>query len=410
MKDKDVYSVSEITKYFKNMVHSDYLLSNVSVEGEVSNLTYHKSGHIYFTLKDKDAALSGAMWSSRRGGLTFPMKNGDKVVVRGSFDVYEPRGSYSIIATKIEKAGIGDLYQKYLALKKELEERGMFDEMYKQPIPKYAKKIGVVTAPTGAAIYDIIRNAKLQNPYVEIILYPALVQGEGASASIVKGIKAIDALNPDVMIVGRGGGSLEDLWAFNEEEVAMAIFEAKTPVISAVGHETDTTIADYVADLRVATPTEAAKKACFSLQDLYDDFLQIQTSFERKMDYRLNHYEMRLAHLSERYRDYSPKRKLANLRLQLNSAYESFDRYMTQKLTSLRHEISVKATTLDERSPAKRLAGGYAYVTTSGGKRLAKAGDVVPGEHLYLYLTQGQIEAEVTKIRENGYGKKETKH
>ena len=400
MKNNDVYSVSEVTKYFKNMVHGDYFLSNVSVEGELSNVTYHKTGHIYFTLKDKGASLNGAMWSSKRSGLTFQMKEGDKVVVHGAFDIYEPRGSYSIIANRIEKAGVGDLYQKYMELKAELEERGMFDEMYKQPIPRFAKRIGVVTAPTGAAIQDIIRNAKLQNPSVEIILYPALVQGEGAAESIAKGIRALDELSLDVMIVGRGGGSIEDLWAFNEEEVAMAIFNAKTPIISAVGHETDTTIADFVADLRVATPTEGAKRACFSLEALSDDLSRMEGDFQKKMDYKLNYYEMRLGHLAQRYQSYSPTEKIKALRAKLSYFYGQMNASMEGKLSDTRQKIMVSAATLEERSPVKRLSQGYSYVTTKDRKKLTNAGDVEVGEELLLYLQKGRLQATVTDVRE----------
>ena len=235
---------------------------------------------------------------------------------------------------------------------------------------------------------------------MEIVLYPALVQGEGAAESIAKGIAALDAMHLDVLIVGRGGGSIEDLWAFNEEIVALAIFQAKTPIISAVGHETDTTIADYVADLRVATPTEGAKKACFSLEAVWDDLSNMENAFHRKMEYKLNHYEMRLQHLSERYKDFSPERKLETIKLKLTSIRERMDSEMEQKLLVYRHRISVAATTLDERSPIKRLSGGYSYVTDASGKRLEKSADVKVGDGLLLYLKKGKLEAEVTKIME----------
>ncbi|MCR4673856.1 MAG: exodeoxyribonuclease VII large subunit, partial [Lachnospiraceae bacterium] len=332
--------------------------------------------------------------------LTFPMQEGDKVKVHGSFDVYEPRGSYSIIASRIEQAGLGDLYQKFLKLKAELEEKGMFDEMYKQPIPKYATKIGVVTAPTGAAIQDIIRNAKLQNPSVEIILYPALVQGEGAAESVAKGIYALDQLGLDVLIVGRGGGSMEDLWAFNEEIVANAIFQAKTPIISAVGHETDTTIADYVADLRVATPTEGAKRACFSLEDVFDEYERFCLSFQRQMDYKLNNYHMRLDHLWRQCKAMSPDEKLKTIRSTMVNMHQRMQTCMDRKIKNLRYEIGVKATTIDERSPAKRLAGGYSYVTTKDGKKLSDASTLEVGDDIELYLNKGGVSATVTEIRE----------
>ena len=266
---KNIYSVGQVNTYIKNMFAQDFMLHHISVKGEVSNCKYHSSGHIYFTLKDSTGTIQAVMFAGNRRGLRFQMKEGDNVVVTGSIEVYERDGKYQLYAREIALEGAGDLYQKYEALKRELEEMGMFAPEYKQSIPKYAKTVGIVTAPTGAAIQDIRNIAGRRNPYVQLILYPALVQGEGAVASIVQGIQAMESLQPDVLIVGRGGGSIEDLWAFNEEAVARAIFECSIPVISAVGHETDTTIADFVADLRAPTPSAAAELAVFDIQSFY---------------------------------------------------------------------------------------------------------------------------------------------
>ena len=256
------YTVAQINSYIKNMFSQDYLLSSVSVKGEVSNCKYHASGHIYFTLKDKSSVLACVMFAGNRTkGLSFPLKEGMQVIVSGNVDIYERDGKYQMYAKKITQDGIGALYEKFEQLKRELEERGMFAPEYKKPIPAFVKRLGVVTAPNGAAIRDIISIAKARNPYIEIILYPALVQGEGAINSIVKGIKMLEMIGVDAMIVGRGGGSLEDLWAFNEEAVAQAIFDCDVPIISAVGHETDTTIADFVADVRAETPSAGAQIA-----------------------------------------------------------------------------------------------------------------------------------------------------
>ena len=256
-----IYSVGQVNNYIKNMFTQDFMLSRISVKGEVSNCKYHTSGHIYFSLKDETGTIACVMFAGQRRGLGFAMKNGDKVVVSGSVNVYERDGKYQLYARQIQLEGAGLLYERFLALKRELEEMGMFAPEYKQPIPRFIRTLGVVTAPTGAAIQDIRNISYRRNPYLQIILYPALVQGAGAKESIVKGIQTLDRLGVDVMIVGRGGGSIEDLWAFNEEEVARAIFECTTPVISAVGHETDVTIADYVADLRAPTPSAAAELA-----------------------------------------------------------------------------------------------------------------------------------------------------
>ena len=247
---KNVYSVGQVNHYIKNMFAQDFMLRRMYVKGEVSNCKYHTSGHIYFSLKDETGSIACVMFAGSRGGLSFQMRDGQNIIVLGSVSVYERDGRYQLYANEIILDGVGLLYEKFEALKTELEEMGMFAQEYKQPIPQFAAKIGIVTAPTGAAIRDIQNIAARRNPYAQLILYPALVQGKDAAPSIVKGLEALDKLGLDVLIVGRGGGSIEDLWAFNEESVARAIFNCRTPVISAVGHETDFTIADFVADMR----------------------------------------------------------------------------------------------------------------------------------------------------------------
>ena len=267
---RNVYTVKQVNLYIKNMFTQDFMLNRIYVKGEVSNCKYHTSGHIYFSLKDESGTIACIMFASARSGLSFRMQEGQKVVVLGSVNVYERDGKYQLYANEIILEGAGLLYEKFEALKQELEEMGMFAEEYKQPIPKFAKTVGIVSAPTGAAVRDIIQIASRRNPYVQLILYPALVQGEGAADSIVRGIRMLEKQNVDVMIVGRGGGSIEDLWAFNEEKVARAIFECRVPVISAVGHETDTLISDYVADLRAPTPSAAAELAVYDHRQVSD--------------------------------------------------------------------------------------------------------------------------------------------
>ena len=278
-----IYSVSQVNSYIKNMFVQDFALSRISVRGEVSNCKYHSSGHIYFTLKDKGGTLAAVMFAGqRRSGLRFQLQEGQQVVVTGAVDVYERDGKYQLYAKQIEPDGLGGLFERFLRLRDELEEMGMFAPEYKQPIPRYASRVGVVTAPTGAAIQDIRNIASRRNPYVQLILYPALVQGEEAAGSIAAGIRTLDAMELDVLIVGRGGGSIEDLWAFNEELVARAIFECRTPVISAVGHETDVTIADYVADLRAPTPSAAAELAVFDYRQFEERLLLYEQNLDRK--------------------------------------------------------------------------------------------------------------------------------
>ena len=288
------YTVSQVNRYLSRMIQEDFLLSRLTVAGEISNLKMHPSGHIYFTLKDQASQLSGIMFAGKRAGLSFRLENGMKVLVTGRIGLYEAGGSYQIYADSFQLAGQGELYLRFEALKKELMEMGLFDPMYKKPIPKYARRIGVVTASSGAAVRDIVQIARRRNPFVEITLFPALVQGEGAVPSIVKGIRTLDRMGLDALIVGRGGGSIEDLWAFNEEAVAKAIFDAETPIISAVGHETDTTIADFVADLRAPTPSAAAELAVFDYMQFVDDLASFTYSFHERIEKKILSYRQKV--------------------------------------------------------------------------------------------------------------------
>lgn len=396
---KNIYSVGQVNTYIQNMFAQDFMLHQISIKGEVSNCKYHSSGHIYFTLKDQTGTIAAVMFSRYRRGLAFQMKEGDKVVVTGSVEVYERDGKYQLYAREIELEGAGNLYLKYEALKRELEEMGMFDAAYKKLIPRYATRIGIVTAPTGAAIQDIRNIAARRNPYVQLILYPALVQGDGAAASIVRGIHALDVLGVDVIIVGRGGGSIEDLWAFNEEEVARAIFACNTPVISAVGHQTDTTISDYVADLRAPTPSAAAELAVFEV-DRVLDMLQngrellmrrLQQQIEKKRSF-LREYQLRLQNLH-------PKNQLLQKRQYLTDQEEALERKMQEILRQKRHRLEMYAARLEGVSPLKKLQGPYAFLADSDGKPLQQAAKLHPGDHFTAHMLDGTIEAEVRQIK-----------
>ena len=301
-----VYSVGQVNAYIRNMFTQDFLLRSILVRGEVSNCKYHTSGHIYFTLKDTSGTLSCVMFACRRRGLSFSMREGDQVIVHGTVDVYERDGRYQLYAQEIMPDGGGILAARFEALKKKLEESGMFDEAYKQPVPKYIKTLGVVMAPTGAAVRDIIQIAKRRNPYVQVILYPAIVQGDEAVPSIIRGIKALAEYGVDVMIIGRGGGSAEDLWAFNEEAVAQAVFDCPVPVISAVGHETDTVITDYVADLRAPTPSAAAELAVFDAALLKADIAAYERALTAAMNSRIRRAADILSGLRQVIKSYSP--------------------------------------------------------------------------------------------------------
>lgn len=395
---KNVYSVGQINTYIKNMFAQDFMLNHISIKGEVSNCKYHTSGHIYFTLKDAAGTISAIMFAGNRRGLKFQMKEGDKVVVTGSVEVYERDGKYQLYAREIELDGAGNLYLKFEALKQELEEMGMFAPEYKKPIPKYARRIGIVTAQTGAAVQDIRNIAARRNPYVQLILYPALVQGEGAVPSIINGIRALDMLGVDVLIVGRGGGSIEDLWAFNEEEVARAIFECETPVISAVGHETDTTIADFVADLRAPTPSAAAELAVFDYYAAAEQLQGNQNRMERALRQKLEAARMRLEHAQTKLRYLSPEHKLRENRKYAADLEEQLGKRMGQIIGEKRHRLALLSGQLEGMSPVRKLSQGYSYVADESGYAVTDASKVKIEDTLNIHLWKGSLEATVTEV------------
>ncbi len=397
---KNVYTVGQVNTYIKNMFAQDFLLHRVCVKGEVSNCKYHTSGHIYFTLKDAAGTISGVMFAGNRRGLAFRMKEGDRVVVTGSIEVYERDGKYQLYAKEITLDGEGDLYLRYEALKHELEEMGMFAQEYKKPIPRYVKRVGIVTASTGAAIQDIRNIASRRNPYVQLILYPALVQGDGAAESIVNGIHALDLLGVDVMIVGRGGGSIEDLWAFNEEIVARAIFECETPVISAVGHETDTTIADYVADLRAPTPSAAAELAVYDVERLMQDIASCENRLNRLMKNQAVLTKNRLLSYAARLKVLSPEYQLNSKKQYAAELEDRLGRTMRDVLNQKRHRMELLARDMDGLSPLKKLSQGFSFVSDMEGKNLSGVDQVETGDHIKIQMTNGCLEATVDKKEE----------
>ena len=397
---KNVYTVGQVNTYIKNMFAQDFLLHRVCVKGEVSNCKYHTSGHIYFTLKDAAGTISGVMFAGNRRGLAFRMKEGDRVVVTGSIELYERDGKYQLYAKEITLDGEGDLYLRYEALKRELEEMGMFAQEYKKPIPRYVKRVGIVTASTGAAIQDIRNIASRRNPYVQLILYPALVQGDGAAESIVNGIHALDLLGVDVMIVGRGGGSIEDLWAFNEEIVARAIFECETPVISAVGHETDTTIADYVADLWAPTPSAAAELAVYDVEQLMQDIASCENRLNRLMKNQAVLTKNRLLSYAARLKVLSPKYQLNSKKQYAAELEDRLGRTMRDVLNQKRHRMELLARDMDGLSPLKKLSQGFSFVSDMEGKNLSGVDQVETGDHIKIQMTNGCLEATVDKKEE----------
>lgn len=388
-----VYSVSQINTYIKNMFTQDFVLNRISIRGEVSNCKYHSSGHIYFSLKDASGTIACVMFAGARAGLAFRLSDGQQVVADGNVNVYERDGKYQLYVNRIRLDGAGVLYERFLALKQELEEMGMFDEQYKKPIPPYVRKIGIVTAPTGAAVRDIINISRRRNPGISLILYPAKVQGEGAAESVARGLEKLDALGLDVLIVGRGGGSIEDLWAFNEETVARAIFSCQTPVISAVGHETDTTIADFVADLRAPTPSAAAELAVSDVRMIVERIETQRLQMIRILNYRLYLYQQRLERYREQLTFKSPMQRVREQKLRTAELEEAFQRMMEQRLTDKKYRMSVYVERMKGLSPLNKLAHGYAAVTDEKGKRVHSIDQTGEGDMLSIYVSDGCIRA-----------------
>ena len=336
------------------------------------------------------------MFVSSRAGLTFRMSEGQQVVVSGSIDVYERDGKYQLYAREISLDGAGALYERYERLKRELEERGMFAPQYKQPIPRYISTLGVVTAGTGAAVRDIINIAGRRNPYVQIILYPAIVQGEAAAPSIVNGIRALERMGVDTIIVGRGGGSIEDLWAFNEEIVAQAIFDCSVPIISAVGHETDTTIADFVADLRAPTPSAAAELAVYDIEQLQDKLAEYAYTMQHLCRRVIGRYRQITDQYGVRMRYLSPVNTIRMKRTQALSLEEHLQDAMENRLRDCRHRLAIYVEQMKGLSPLDKLNQGYAYVSDDKGATLTSVDQVAVGDRMTVYLKDGRLSAQVT--------------
>ncbi len=393
-----VYSVGQVNAYIKHMFEQDFALNNIYIKGEISNCKYHTSGHIYFTLKDAGAVLACVMFAGNRKGLNFKLEEGLKVTAFGSVNVYERDGKYQLYVREIKQDGQGDLYRKFEELKAELLEMGMFDASYKKPIPKYATKVGIVTAKTGAAIQDIINITMRRNTHTQLYLYPAIVQGSEAAPSIVKGIKTLDEMELDVIIVGRGGGSLEDLWAFNEEMVARAIFNCNTPIISAVGHETDTTIADFVSDLRAPTPSAAAELAVFDYEAFLMELQGYEDMFKRIMRVKINRMRDRLERYELRVNHASPFNKIAMKRQEIDEICTKLQDRLTRKIERKRHELEVAAGRLYGLSPLNKIGKGYGYMETDDKKPLVSVNQLKVEDVIHISIPDGVVDARVCAL------------
>lgn len=392
---KHVYSVGQVNRYIRGMFADDLMLRRIYVRGEVSNCKYHTSGHIYFSLKDETGSLACVMFAGNRRKLAFRMRDGQGVIALGSVSVYERDGKYQLYAEEIIPDGAGLLYEKFEALKQELQEMGMFAQEYKRPIPAFARRIGIVTAPTGAAVRDIQNIAHRRNPFAQLILYPALVQGKDAAPSIVRGIELLDQMGLDVIIVGRGGGSMEDLWAFNEEIVAYAIFHCQTPVISAVGHETDVTIADYVADLRAPTPSAAAELAVADIYAVLEQLQHRRQQLDRRMRDRLETAARQVEYLQKKLLLLSPQNQIREQRQMLIEKEERLQQRMAGTLEAKKHRMLLYIERLRGLSPLDKLKQGYSCVTRADGRTVTQISQVSGGERLTVYVTDGCIHTAV---------------
>lgn len=396
---KSIFSVSQVNAYIKKIFSDDFVINDLWIKGEVSNCKIHRSGHIYFTLKDMNSAISCVVFKNYRDFVACDLRDGIKITARGYVSVYERAGTYQVYVQQVKPDGIGDLYQRFEALKEELEKKGYFDSSLKKSIPTYPRKVGVITSDTGAAIRDIMNVSKRRNPYIGLVLYPSLVQGDGAAANIVKGINYLDAMDEvDVMIVGRGGGSIEDLWAFNEKAVAKAIYQAHTPIISAVGHETDFTIADFISDLRAPTPSAGAELAIPVFDDLealldkYRD--KLNQHLKQKLDFYRSTMELNRIKLDFN----SPALRAQKERQYLHELEERLSRAIESRLNNIKHHISLVGEKLHVLSPLKNLEKGFAYVETETGI-VKSVKDVVTGQTLYIQLQDGKISADITRIK-----------
>lgn len=396
---KNVYTVSWVNSYIKNMISQDFLLKSLYVKGEASNVKYHNSGHLYFTLKDKDGVIQCIMFSYRQKKPDFTLKDGDEVIVFGTLNVYEKGGTYSIHVNKIEMSGMGALYEKYEKLKAELEESGMFDSSYKLPVPEYIQTIGVIAAYPGEAVYDIIAVATRRNPHIRIIIYPSYVQGEKAADQIEKGILTLQEKGVDIIIVARGGGSAEDLWAFNEKRVAYAFFDCKVPIISAIGHERHTPIADFVADLRASTPSAAAEMATKEIYVVFERLKEYRDRMSALLMYRLQNQRLMLDAMEKRMLGCSPGQKLIQKKQRLQHESEHLQYTMNTKLDGYKHKLALFSGRLEALSPLTKLSGGYAFIKNAEGQKITGAAMLHEQDEITLYYMDGSADAIIQNVR-----------
>lgn len=396
---REAVTVSQLNRYIKELFSDNNILRNVMVKGEVSNLKESR-GNYYFSLKDEQAAIQCIVFTNYSGASVdlSNVSDGAQIIVYGKVAVYEKGGTYAIYVSKVENSGLGEYFIKLEELKKKLSELGMFDESYKKEIPKYSRNIGVVTAENGAAIRDIYKTIKDKNPYANVVLYPSLVQGENAYKTIVDGIMELDKMDLDVIIVGRGGGSIEDLYCFNDERVAYAIFNAKTPIISAVGHEINDSISDLVADKRVATPTAAGELATFSYDDFENDIENYKLTLDGIIEEKLDRLKEKLDNSKKQISFLSPRARIDRYKDNLKHTRVNLRNSINNKVQNAKSELRKYIEMLKSRDPLESISKGMAYTTNRNGKKIKSIKDVKLGTLILSRVKDGTIESQVTKI------------
>lgn len=356
-------SVSEVNNYLKKVIDNDFILSNLSIKGEISNLKYHTSGHIYFSLKDEGSKINCVMFKGSAYNLDFTLEEGMSIIIKGRLSVYTQTGAVQIYCNEIEKAGLGKLYIEFEKLKSKLKDKGYFNEEFKKDIPKFPKKIGVITSETGAALRDIINVTRTRNSYVDIVIYPAKVQGEGAFKEIINGIQYFNKdKTVDTIILGRGGGSIEELWNFNEEELAVQIFKSKIPIISAVGHEVDFAITDFVADFRAATPSQGAEIAVPKEEDILGLIGSLDNMLIKSIKVKIESEKLKVKSLDKMLILNSPLNRIANSYLEVDKLKETLDRFIKNKINIEKEKLNGLNNLLISNNPTKLLEKGYAII------------------------------------------------
>lgn len=397
---EQVYTVSQVNSYIKSIIAREYVLGSIIIRGEISNCKYHSSGHIYFTLKDAGSRIACVMFAGSRRSLTFTLADGMSVLASGSIGVYERDGKYQLYVSSIVKDGVGILYDRLEKLKEKLSKEGLFNDIHKKPVPFYSDVVGIVTASTGAAVRDIVNIAKRRNPYVKLILYPVHVQGDEAAEEIAHAIAELDKLSPDVIIVGRGGGSFEDLFAFNEEVVVRAVYECKTPIISAVGHEVDTALSDYAADLRAPTPSAAAELAVCEIDSVFDKIEDYKRTLVRLMEKKLEFSRSKLEFYETHMKYHRPDEMLRQKRQFVSDMWDRLDGIISLTLERRKTKLVALSDKLNVLSPLNRLSGGYAYVTDENGAPLKSISKVKSGDDVIINISDGKIITTVNEVKE----------